>query len=48
MKFLHADLVEMQKFTKLNKGYRYLITCIDIFSKYSLGYSFIKTKKELL
>ena len=30
-----ADLVEMQKFTKLNKGYRYLITCIDIFSKYS-------------
>ena len=31
-----ADLVEMQKFTKLNKGYRYLLTCIDIFSKYSL------------
>ena len=29
-----ADLVEMQKFAKLNKGYRYLITCIDIFSKY--------------
>ena len=30
-----ADLVEMQKFTKLNKGYQYLLTCIDIFSKYS-------------
>ena len=30
-----ADLVEMQKFTKLNKGYRYLITCIDIFSKFA-------------
>ena len=30
-----ADLVEMQKFAKLNKGYRYLITCIDIFSKCS-------------
>ena len=30
-----ADLVEMQKFFKLNKGYRYLLTCIDIFSKYS-------------
>ena len=30
-----ADLVEMRKFTKLNKGYRYLLTCIDIFSKYS-------------
>ena len=30
-----VDLVEMQKFAKLNKGYRYLLTCIDIFSKYS-------------
>ena len=30
-----ADLVEMQKFAKLNKRYRYLLTCIDIFSKYS-------------
>ena len=30
-----ADLVEMQKFSKLNKGYRYLITCIDIFSKFA-------------
>ena len=30
-----ADLVEMQKFAKLNKGYRYLLTCIDIFSKYA-------------
>ena len=25
----------MQKFDKLIKGYRYLLTCIDIFSKYS-------------
>ena len=30
-----ADLVEMQKFSKLNKGYRYLLTCIDIFSKFA-------------
>ena len=30
-----ADLVEMQKFAKLNKEYRYLLTCVDIFSKYS-------------
>ena len=29
-----ADLVEMQKISKINKGYRYLLTCIDIFSKY--------------
>ena len=35
-----ADLVEMQKFAKLNKGYRYLLTCIDIFSKYSWVISF--------
>ena len=34
-KIFAADLVEMQKFAKLNKGYRYLLTCIDIFSKYS-------------
>ena len=30
-----ADLVEMQKFAKLNKVYRYILACIDIFSKYS-------------
>ena len=30
-----ADLVEMQKFARLNKGYRYLLTCIDIFSKFA-------------
>ena len=30
-----ADLVEMQKFAKLNKIYRYLLTCIDIFSKFA-------------
>lgn len=29
-----ADLVEMQKFSKQNKGYRYLLIVIDIFSKY--------------
>ena len=30
-----ADLVEVQKFSKLNRGYRYLLTCIDIFSKFA-------------
>ena len=25
----------MQKFANLNKGFRYLLTCIDIFSKHS-------------
>ena len=41
-----ADLVEMQKFAKLNKGYRYLLTCIDIFSKYSWVIS-LKDKKVI-
>ena len=42
-----AGLVEMQKFAKLNKGYRYLLTCIDIFSKYSWEIP-LKDKKELM
>ena len=29
-----ADLVEMQKFSKWNKGLKYLLMVIDIFSKY--------------
>ena len=29
-----ADLVEMQPFSRYNKGYKYLLTVIDIFSKY--------------
>ena len=29
-----ADLVEMQKFSKWNKGITYLLTVIDVFSKY--------------
>ena len=29
-----ADLVEMQKFSKWNKGYRYLLMVLDILSKY--------------
>ena len=29
-----SDLVEMQKFTKWNKGYCYLLMVIDVFSKY--------------
>jgi len=29
-----ADLVEMQAFSKFNRGFRYLLTVIDVFSKY--------------
>ena len=30
-----ADLVEMGKLAKYNKGYKYLLTVIDVFSKYA-------------
>ena len=29
------DLVDMKKFKRQNKGYQYLLTCIDVFSKYA-------------
>ena len=30
-----ADLVDMQKFSKENKGFKYILTVIDVFSKYA-------------
>jgi len=30
-----ADLVEMQEWNKKNKGFRYLLTVIDVFSKFA-------------
>ena len=30
-----ADLVEMQPYAKENKGYRYMLTVIDVYSKYA-------------
>ena len=39
-----ADLAEMQKFSKINMGYRYLLTRIDIFSKYAFAIP-LKDKK---
>lgn len=30
-----VDLVDMQAFSRYNKGFKYLITCIDVFSKYA-------------
>ena len=30
-----ADLVEMQEWTKQNKGYKYMLNVIDVFSKYA-------------
>ena len=39
-----CDLVDMQKYSKVNKGYKYIFTNIDIFSKYAWAFS-IKSKK---
>ena len=30
-----ADLVDLQNLSRYNKGYKYLLTCVDIFNKYS-------------
>ena len=35
-----ADLVDMQLISKFNKGLRFLLCVIDIYSKYARGYSF--------
>ena len=32
-----ADLVDMQKFASVNKNNRYILTVIDVFSKYAWG-----------
>ena len=38
-----ADLVDMQSFAKANKGYKYILMIIDVFSKYGWGIP-LKTK----
>ena len=30
-----ADLVDVQNLSRYNKGYKYLLTCVDVFSKYA-------------
>ena len=39
-----ADLVDVQNLSRYNKGYKYLLTCIDIFSKYAFVLP-LKTKQ---
>jgi hypothetical protein len=44
-----ADLVDMQPFSRQNKGYRYLLTVIDIFSKFAWAIPLkTKTGKEMI
>ena len=43
-----CDLVDMQKYSRINKGYRYIFTNIDIFSKYAWSFPLkTKTIKEI-
>ena len=43
-----CDLVDMQKYSRMNKGYKYIFTNIDIFSKYAWSYPLkSKTIKEI-
>ena len=43
-----CDLVDMQKYSKMNKGYKYIFTNIDIFSKYTWSFSLkSKTVKDI-
>ena len=43
-----CDLVDMQKYSKMNKGYKYIFTNIDIFSKYVWLFSLkSKTIKDI-
>ena len=39
-----CDLVDMQKYSRMNKGYKYIFTNIDIFSKQTWSFP-IKSKK---
>ena len=39
-----TDLVDLQNLFRYNKGYKYLLTCIDIFSKYAFVLP-LKTKQ---
>ena len=42
------DLVDMQKYSRVNKGYKYIFTNIDIFSKYAYAFPLkTKTIKEI-
>ena len=43
-----CDLVDMQKYSRVNKGYKYIFTNIDIFSKYAYAFPLkTKTIKEI-
>ena len=43
-----CDLVDMTKYSRMNKGYKYIFTNIDIFSKYAWSFPLkTRTIKEI-
>ena len=43
-----CDLVDMQKYSRVNRGYKYIFTSINIFSKYACAFPLkTKTVKEI-
>ena len=43
-----CDLVDMTKYSKVNRGYKYIFTYIDIFSKYAWSFPLkSKTIKDI-
>ena len=38
-----CDLVDMSKYSRVNKGYKYIFTNVDLFSKYAYAFP-IKSK----
>ena len=44
-----ADLVDMQKYVRENKGYKWMLTCLDLFSRYAWAIPIKnKTAQEVL
>ena len=44
----HADLVDVSSLVHFNKGYRFLLTCIDVFSKFAWVVPFKNKSAESL
>ena len=44
---LSCDLVDMVKYSRVNRRYKYIFTNIDLFSKYSWSFPLKKTVKEI-
>ena len=43
-----CDLVDMQKYARMNKGYKYIFSNIDVFSKYAWSFPIKSEKYQIL